>query len=113
MKPAPLFLACTVLAGCSSPSPTEPAALARQVPAEALLTPAPTPIPRLTLFTSPGGILKGAPCFPNPYTKCGVPETWPTPAPGATPNPGNWPTTIPGTSHVTIWPSPTPTPELP
>ena len=118
MKPASLIISALILAGCSSPSPTEPVALARQAPVEALSTPAPTPTSRLTLFASPGGILKGAPCFDTPFTAC-IDQLRPTPGPG-TPVPtisaGNLAGgIIPGTSKVTYWPTdtPTPTPAVP
>src|SRR5271169_1136910 len=113
MKPAPLLLACAILAGCSSPSPTEPAALALHNPSEPRPTLTPAPTPHLALGFSGGVVARPTPCFPNPYDACGV-GLRPTLGPGQptpTPDAGNLGGAIvPGSGIVTIWPDPTPTP---
>jgi len=115
MKPAPLLLACAILAGCSSPSPTEPAALALHNPSEPRPTLTPAPTPHLALGFSGGVVARPTPCFVNPFDACGV-GLRPTLGPGQptpTPDAGNWPTTLPGTIVITGLPTPTPTPEVP
>ena len=64
------------LVSCGT-SPTEPAALSRIAPGGPV-DPTPTPTPPLALGPLQGVLVKPTPCFPNPYTNCGVPETWPT-----------------------------------
>ena len=113
MKPAHFLLSALILAACAGRSPTEPAALARYDPSEPRTTPSPTPTPHLVEFGLPRVSLKPTPCFATPFTDCeAVPRPtlapgWPTPTPDAGNLAGG---IIPGTSHVTIWPDPTPTP---